>query len=74
MENFFKIPSSEFLAQLIYIRVVEAYESGHKCYYYKLPYGLSTSVIADIVDRLGERLLDIEVIDHNNKYIIVDWS
>lgn len=74
MENFFKLPNSDFLVELIYSRVIQACESGHKCYYYKVPYGLPTHVIDDIVDRLGERLLDIEVVDHNNKYIIVDWS
>lgn len=74
MDNFFKIPTSEFLVELIYARVIEASESGLKSYNYKIPYGLPTHVIDDIVDRLGERLLDIEVIGRDNKYISIDWS
>ena len=74
MENYFKVPTVDFLVDFIYTKVVESYEYGEKRYQYRLPYGLSLVSINDVVDRLGERFLDIDVIEHNNQYIVIDWS
>ena len=74
MQNYFKIPSSDFLVDLIYNRVIEAYESGLKNYYYKVPYGIPTNLMDEIVDMLGERFLDIDVIEIHDQYIVIDWS
>lgn len=74
MENYFKVPSVEFLVEFIYSKVVESWEYGEKSYRYRVPYGVSTASIDDIVDKLGERLLDIDVIEHKHQYILIDWS
>lgn len=74
MEKYFKIPTVEYIVDFIYDRAVESYEYGERGYQYKMPYGLSSSFINDVVDRLGERMLDIDVIEYNNNYIVIDWS
>lgn len=74
MERYFKIPSVEFMVEFIYSGVVHSHEYGERQYKYKIPYGLSTEFINEIVDMLAERLLDVDVIELNNGYIFIDWS
>jgi len=74
MERYLKVPNPDYIAKAIYDQVIHIHETGGRGYYYKIPYGLSVTRINEIIERLGELLLDADVIELCNGYIIVDWS
>jgi hypothetical protein len=74
MEFFFSKPSPEKIAEQIYIQVIAAHETGGREYRYKIPHGMSISFVNDVIDRLGGYLLDVDVIEYDMVYIVIDWS
>lgn len=74
MQNFFAKPTPEKIAYYIYSCVISAHESGSSEYRYNIPPEFSISFINEVIERLGEFLLDVDVIELNNGYILVDWS
>jgi hypothetical protein len=74
MEFFFAKPTPEKIAEQIYIQVIATHETGGREYRYKIPQGMSISFVNDVIDRLGEYLLDVDVIEYDMGYIVIDWS
>ena len=74
MERFFAKPTPEKVAEHIYHQVIATHETGGREYRYKIPAGLSISFVNDVIDRLSEYLLDVDVIELNSGYIVIDWS
>jgi hypothetical protein len=35
---------------------------------------MSISFVNDVIDRLGEYLLDVDVLEYDMGYIVIDWS
>lgn len=74
MEFFFAKPTPEKIAEHIYCQVIATHECGGREYRYKIPQGMSISFVNDVIDRLSEYLLDVDVIELNSGYIVIDWS
>jgi hypothetical protein len=74
MEFFFSKPTPEKIAEHIYCQVIATHETGGREYRYKIPHGMSLSFVNDVIDRLGEFLLDVDVIEYDMGYIVIDWS
>lgn len=74
MEFFIKKPTPARIAELIYHQVIATHETGGRWYKYKIPKGLSISFINEVIDTLGEYLIDVDLIELMNDYIIIDWS
>lgn len=74
MQNFFSKPTPQKVADYIYSNVILIHETGGFDYRYKIPPEFSISFINEVIDILGEHLLDVDVIELNNGYILVDWS
>lgn len=74
MEFFFAKPTPEKIAEHIYCQVIATHESGGREYRYKIPQGMSISFVNDVIDRLSEYLLDVDLIELNCGYIVIDWS
>jgi len=74
MQAFFAKPTPQKLAEHIYHEVLAAHEIGKREYRYPIPASLSISFVNEVIERLGEYLLDVDVIELNYGYIIIDWS
>jgi hypothetical protein len=74
MERFFARPTPEKTADYIYCQIIATHESGGRGYRYLIPQGMSISFVNQVIDRLSELLLDVDIIELNNGYIVVDWS
>lgn len=73
MERFFKKPTVEQTVDYIHTQIIQTHETGGKTYSYDTT-GLSLSFINDVIDRLSEKLLDVDVIEVYNNSILIDWS
>ena len=74
MQRVFARPTPERIADYIYGQVVTTHESGGREYRYPVPQGMSISFVNEVIDRLGEMLLDVDIIELNHGYIVIDWS
>lgn len=74
MEKYLKIPDAEYITNYIYDEIIQIHETGGKYYSYKIPYGMSISIINDVIDRLSAYLSDTDSIELMNGYLIIDWS
>jgi hypothetical protein len=74
MQNFFAIPTPEKIATYIYCNIIATHETGGREYRYKIPQGMSPSFVNQVVDRLSEFLLDVDVIEVRHGFIVIDWS
>lgn len=74
MENFFAKPTPEKIAEQIYIQVIATHETGGREYRYQVPSGMSISFVNDVINRLSEYLLDVDIIEYDMGCIIIDWS
>jgi hypothetical protein len=74
MEKYFKQPTARYLAKYIYQQVIFEHETGGRCYYYKIPPGMTFSCINDTIELLGELLLDVDVLQYEHGCIVIDWS
>ena len=74
MQSFFAKPTPQKIAEHIYHQVIAAHETGGREYRYPIPAGLSISFINEVIDRLGEYLLDVDIIEYDMGYIVIDWS
>ena len=74
MQAFFAKPTPEKVAEHIYHQVIATHETGGREYRYQISPSLSISFVNDVIDRLGDYLLDVDVIELHNGYIIIDWS
>lgn len=74
MQSFFTKPTSQDVAGYIYHQVIAAHETGGRRYIYRIPNGMSISFVNEVIERLGEYLLDVDVIELSGGCIIIDWS
>ena len=74
MQNFFAKPTPRKITEYIYSCVIMTHETGGTDFRYTIPPEFSISFINEVIERLGEYLLDVDVIELNNGYIVVDWS
>ncbi len=74
MQTFFAKPTPEKLAEHIYHLVISTHETGGREVRYTVPRGLSISFVNEVIDRLGEFLLDVDVIEYEMGQIVIDWS
>ena len=74
MQTFFVKPNPYRVAEHIYCNVIFVCETGGRSYKYKFPDGLSISFMNEVIDKLSEYLLDVDIIELNNGYVLIDWS
>ncbi len=74
MQTFFAKPTPQKIAEHIYHHVIAVHETGGREYRYKIPPGLSISFVNEVIERLGEFLLDVDVIEIVHGCIVIDWS
>ena len=74
MQAFFAKPTPEKVAEYIYNQVISTHETGGREYRYKVPPGLSISFVNEVIDILGQDLLDVDVLEYDMGYIVIDWS
>jgi hypothetical protein len=74
MQSFFTKPTPQDVSSYIYNQVIARHEIGGKSYVYKIPNGMSISFVNEVIERLGEYLLDVDVIELSGGCIMIDWS
>jgi hypothetical protein len=74
MQNFFSKPTPQKVAEYIYSTIIFVHETGGKQYRYSIPQDFSNSFVDSVIEILGERLLDVDIIEKINGYILIDWS
>lgn len=74
MQTFFAKPTPEKMAEHIYHLVISTHETGGREVRYQIPKGLSISFVNEVIDRLGKFLLDVDVLEYDMGYIVIDWS
>jgi len=74
MESFFAKPTPEKIANFIYCQILVHHEMGLRGYRYEIPNGMSVSFVNEIIDCLGYYILDVDTVELQKGYIVVDWS
>lgn len=74
MQRYLKVPDANYITEYIYNQIIYIHETGGNCYSYRIPYGLSISIINDVIDKLSDRLMDADGIELMNGYLFIDWS
>ena len=74
MQRYFKVPTADYICNYIYDQIIQVHETGGNYYSYKIPYGLSITIINDVIDRLSDHLSDKNGIELMNNYLVIDWS
>lgn len=74
MERFFAKPTTYNIAEVIYKEILFTHETGGSKLSYKIERWMSTDFVNELIDILSESLLDVDVIENKNGYIVLDWS
>jgi len=74
MQKFFAVPTPDKIATHIYCGLISTHESGGREYRYRIPEGMSSTFVTQVIDRLSEFLLDVDVIEVRDGCIVIDWS
>jgi len=74
MEKFFGKPTPQKIVEGIYSQIIFVHETGGSKYRYQIPNWMSNTFITEVIDRLSELLLDVDILENKNGYIVIDWS
>ena len=74
MDGYFAKPTPQKIANYIHNQIILTHETGGRGYAYQIPHMFPLSFVNEVIERLGEFLLDVDVIELNNGYIVIDWS